>query len=90
MEDIQKSYDAVYISIGAHNDKKIGIEGEDAENVVSASACCAALMKAMRPISRVRESALSAAAMFLWMPPERQNVWERKASPVYTVAVWMI
>ena len=36
MEDIQKSYDAVYISIGAHNDKKIGIEGEDAENVVSA------------------------------------------------------
>ena len=36
MEDIQKSYDAVYISIGAHNDKKIGIEGEDAENVVRA------------------------------------------------------
>ena len=36
MEDIQNSYDAVYISIGAHNDKKIGIEGEDAENVVSA------------------------------------------------------
>lgn len=36
MEDIQKSYDAVYISIGAHNDKKIGIEGENAENVVSA------------------------------------------------------
>ena len=36
MEDIQKSYEAVYISIGAHNDKKIGIEGEDAENVVSA------------------------------------------------------
>ena len=36
MEDIQKSYDAVYISIGAHNDKKLGIEGEDAENVVSA------------------------------------------------------
>lgn len=36
MEDIQKSYDAVYISIGAHNDKKIGIEGEDSENVVSA------------------------------------------------------
>ena len=35
MEDIQKSYDAVYISIGAHNDKKIGIEGEDAENAVS-------------------------------------------------------
>lgn len=36
MEDIQKSFDAVYISIGAHNDKKLGIEGEDATNVVSA------------------------------------------------------
>ena len=36
MEDIQKSFDAIYISIGAHNDKKLGIEGEDAENVVSA------------------------------------------------------
>ena len=38
MEDIQKSFDAVYISIGAHNDKKLGIEGEDAINVVSAVA----------------------------------------------------
>ena len=38
MEDIQKSFDAVYISIGAHADKKLGLEGEDAENVVSAVA----------------------------------------------------
>ena len=29
-------YDAVYIAIGAHMDKKVGIEGEDAVNVVSA------------------------------------------------------
>ena len=29
-------YDAVYIAIGAHVDKKMGIEGEDAVNVVSA------------------------------------------------------
>lgn len=29
-------YDAVYIAIGAHVDKKMGIEGEDAKNVVSA------------------------------------------------------
>ena len=36
MEEIQKSYDAVYIAIGAHTDKKLGLEGEDAENVVSA------------------------------------------------------
>jgi NADPH-dependent glutamate synthase beta subunit-like oxidoreductase len=36
MEDIQKSFDAVYIAIGAHTDKKLGLEGEDAEHVVSA------------------------------------------------------
>ena len=33
---IQQQYDAVYISIGAHADKKLGIEGEDSENVISA------------------------------------------------------
>ena len=38
MEDIQKSFDAVYISIGAHADKKLGIEGETATNVISAVA----------------------------------------------------
>jgi len=36
MEDIQNNFDAVYISIGAHADKKLGLEGEDAKNVVSA------------------------------------------------------
>ena len=36
MEDIQKSFDAVYIAIGAHQDKKVGIPGEDSKNVMSA------------------------------------------------------
>ena len=35
-ENLRKEYDAVYIAIGAHTDKKIGIEGEDAIGVVSA------------------------------------------------------
>ena len=35
-EQLHKEYDAVYIAIGAHTDKKIGIEGEDAEGVISA------------------------------------------------------
>lgn len=30
LEELHKEYDAIYISIGAHADKKIGIEGEDA------------------------------------------------------------
>ena len=36
LEKLNSEYDAVYIAIGAHNDKKIGIEGEDAKGVISA------------------------------------------------------
>ncbi|MDD3367935.1 MAG: NAD(P)-binding protein [Lachnospiraceae bacterium] len=35
-DQLQKEYDAVYIAIGAHSDKKIGIDGEDSEGVISA------------------------------------------------------
>ena len=34
--EFENRFDAVYIAIGAHNDKKIGIEGEDSEGVYSA------------------------------------------------------
>ena len=36
MKQLAEDYDATYIAIGAHTDKKLGIEGEDAEGVVSA------------------------------------------------------
>lgn len=36
LEDLRKEYDALYIAIGAHTDKKIGIEGEEAKGVLSA------------------------------------------------------
>ena len=36
METLRSQYDAVYISIGAHDDKKVGIPNEDAEGVLSA------------------------------------------------------
>ncbi|MDD3165749.1 MAG: FAD-dependent oxidoreductase, partial [Oscillospiraceae bacterium] len=35
-EDLRWEYDAVYLAIGAHNDKKLGIDGENAHNVISA------------------------------------------------------
>lgn len=34
--DIENEFDAVYIAIGAHNDKKLGIDGEDSFGVYSA------------------------------------------------------
>lgn len=36
MEKLRGDYDAVFISIGAHDDKKVGIPNEDAEGVISA------------------------------------------------------
>lgn len=36
-DDITNEYDATYISIGAHADKKIGIEGEDARSGITSA-----------------------------------------------------
>lgn len=36
MIELRKNYDAVYIAIGAHSDKKVGIEGENCKGVISA------------------------------------------------------
>lgn len=36
IDELKEKFDAVYVSIGAHDHKKLGIEGEDAKNVKSA------------------------------------------------------
>lgn len=36
MDQIRKDYDAVYVAIGAHTDKKLDLEGENSKNVISA------------------------------------------------------
>ena len=36
IREINENYDAIYIAIGAHTDKKLGLEGEDCKNVISA------------------------------------------------------
>ena len=35
-EDLRQQYDAVYLAIGAHDDKSLNLEGEDAPNITSA------------------------------------------------------
>lgn len=35
-DQLQEEYDAVYIAVGAHADKKLGIDGEDSNGVMSA------------------------------------------------------
>lgn len=36
IDQLRSEYDCVYLAIGAHIDKKLGIEGEDSEGVISA------------------------------------------------------
>ena len=36
LDELRKEYDAIYIAIGAHQDKKTGIPGENSKNVISA------------------------------------------------------
>ncbi len=36
IEELNESYDALFVAIGAHTDQKLGIEGEDAKGVISA------------------------------------------------------
>ena len=36
MDELRKQYDALYVSIGAHSDKKLGIDGENGKGVISA------------------------------------------------------
>lgn len=36
IKNLREQYDAVYIAIGAHTDKKVGIEGEESNGVISA------------------------------------------------------
>lgn len=36
MKELNEAYDAIYVAIGAHVDKKLGLEGEDSNNVISA------------------------------------------------------
>ncbi len=36
LDELRSKFDAVYVAIGAHTDKKVGIEGENAKGVISA------------------------------------------------------
>lgn len=48
-EEIRDKYDAVYVSIGAHGAKKLGVEGENAQGVLSAVELLGAVGEGDRP-----------------------------------------
>ena len=49
LEQLKKDYDSVLITIGAHTDKKLGIDGEDKEGVLSAVNILGRLGEGERP-----------------------------------------
>jgi len=49
LEDLRKKFDAVYVTIGAHGAKSLGIEGENAKGVLSAVELLGAVGEGERP-----------------------------------------
>ena len=83
MQDLREQYDA-YISIGAHTDKKMGIEGEDSQGLFLPWKCSGKLEETGCLISRKKEWLSLAAVMWPWTVPDRLFVWEQIKLPVYT------
>ena len=48
-EDVRRKFDAVYVTIGAHGAKRLGVEGEDAKGVLSAVELLGAVGEGERP-----------------------------------------
>ena len=67
MQRIVDSYDAVYLSIGAHGGKILKMDNAQAGNVIVCRASCSAVSAmARRPTSPARRSPWSAAATSPW------------------------
>ena len=73
--DLKKDFDAVYVSIGAHTGRMLGIEGEDASGVLSA----VEMLRTSIRISGVLTVSSSAAATWPWTWPARRSVSARRA-----------
>lgn len=90
LEELEKQYDCIYIAIGAHQDKKTGIPGEDSRNVISAVEMLKAIGDDVMPDFTGNRWWSSAAATWLWTSPAVLSVWEPARSAVCTAAAWRI
>ena len=68
---LREDFDAVYIAIGAHTDKKIGMEG-----ILDLKwKCCAISVTAILLILQEKELSSWAVAMSLWTAPVQRSGW---------------
>lgn len=74
IQSLRQEYDAVLISIGASTDKKLGIEAEHAEGVISAVSFLRVLGKTRALILPDRKLLSSVVVTFPWTPSAQQNV----------------
>ena len=86
----ERSYDAVYIAIGAHNDKKIGIEGEDAERASAPRCSCSATSaRASVPDFTGKQRLRHRRRQRVYgCNPNRNPSGGREQSPASTAAAW--
>ena len=63
----------MYVAIGAHTDKKLRLEGEDSENVISAVAMLREIGDDHYPDYTGRNVVVVAAETLPWTVPERQS-----------------
>lgn len=49
VDQLTAEYDAIYIAIGAHSDRKLGVEGEESEGVISAVELLSGIGNGARP-----------------------------------------
>ncbi|MFQ9053070.1 MAG: NAD(P)-binding protein [Oscillospiraceae bacterium] len=87
MEELEKQFDCIYIAIGAHNDKKPGIEGEDSQERDRPPWRCSRPSATTRcPTSPASRWWSSAAATWPWTSPAAPSAWAQQRSPVSTAA----
>ena len=86
IQQLRNNYDAVLITIGASADKKLGLEGENAEGVLSAVEFLREVGLESLPDMTGKNVVVIAAAMYLWMLFVRRSGWERRRSASSTAA----
>ena len=87
---LKENYDAVYISIGAHTDKKLGIPGEDAKGVISAIQMLRDIEMEIHLILQAKMLSLSAVVTWLWTLPVLLSVLVLKTLVLCTDAERLI
>ncbi len=83
-DELKQEYDAVYIAIGAHTDKKFEVEGADSKGIISAVDMLRNIGYGKYPDFRGKRVVVVSKGMPRWTVPEPQCGAMQKKSALYT------